>query len=144
VNKTDLAGEQQILQTIHRVESLNPRAVIFRTKNAVIEEPVPNLTSGSRRIPATGQQFHFDTLSFKLKIGAELASLIQLFEDLAMEKYGNVVRAKALVQTDRGPYRFDVSRGKVNSAPFEKDIEDSRIVIIGTGLDHEAVRSVLN
>jgi hypothetical protein len=61
-----------------------------------------------------------------------------------MEKYGNVVRAKALVQTDRGPYRFDVSRGKVNSAPFEKDIEDSRIVIIGTGLDHEAVRSVLN
>lgn len=144
VNKTDLAGEEKTAETRRMIESLNPRAVIFRTKNAVIDASLPNLASEGRKIPFKGPHFHFDTASFRLEGRTGLASLIKLFEDLTMKKHGNVVRAKALVSTDQGPYRFDISFGKVDHQRFEKDIADSRIVIVGERLDHESIRIAIN
>ena len=64
-------------------------------------------------------------------------------EDLAQGKFGTVVRAKALVRTEQGPFRFDIVYGKMNWVPFEKNIEDSRIVVIWTGFDTEGIRRTL-
>ena len=60
--------------------------------------------------------------------------------DLAAGRYGDVVRAKALAATDRGPWRFDLAFGNRSSAPFAQPIADSRMVVIGEALDGEAIR----
>lgn len=48
----------------------------------------------------------------KLPGDTDFSLLEGLFEDMRPGKYGGVVRAKALVQTTEGPYRFDLSFGK--------------------------------
>jgi hypothetical protein len=50
-----------------------------------------------------------------------------------------VARAKALVGTPDGPYRFDGTYGKIDTVRFEKNVEDSRLVVIGEGLDKGAI-----
>ncbi|MDA8423597.1 MAG: GTP-binding protein [Nitrospiraceae bacterium] len=141
VNKTDLASEETIAETIDRIESMNPRAVLFRTKNAAIREPLPDVSAIARR-RSVGHHghFHFNTMTIKPQRIGDLAVLTSGLGHLAQGKYGTVVRAKALVRTDQGPYRFDIVNGKMDYVPFEKDIEDSRIVIIGEGLDEERIR----
>ena len=66
--------------------------------------------------------------------GKEATFFDRLFEDLVKGAYGDVARAKALVQTDKGPYRFDLSYGRIDKTPFKQDIADNRLVIIGEAL----------
>jgi hypothetical protein len=63
------------------------------------------------------------------------------FENIAKGTFGNVVRAKALVKTDRGPFKFDVVYGKQENEPFPEDVTDSRLVVIGTAIDRNALMS---
>jgi G3E family GTPase len=144
VNKTDLAREEMIVEAINRIESINPRAVLFRTVNAEIREPMTGMSRIARDQRSHHIHFNFSTMAIRLKQAVDFASFNKQLNELARGKYGTVVRAKALVQTERGPYRFDIVFGKVDSAPFEKDVADSRIVIIGEGLKQEALRSAIN
>jgi len=144
VNKTDIAREETLVETINRIESINPRAVLFRTVNAEIREPVTWVSSTARDQRSHHAHFNFSTMTIKLKDMVDFESFYSRLKELAQGKYGTVARAKALVQTERGPYRFDIVFGRVDSAPFEKDIEDSRIVIIGEGLKQEAVRIAIS
>ncbi len=50
------------------------------------------------------------------------------------------MRAKALIQTDSGPYRFDLASKRVTAVVFGKDVTKSRLVIIGTDLEEENIR----
>jgi len=54
-----------------------------------------------------------------------------------------VARAKALINTSDGPYRFDSVYGKVDSGPFEKQVSASRIVIIGEKIDRQSMKKAL-
>ena len=92
----------------------------------------------------TWQRSHcqFETLSFRIRYAAPLDVLRVLFDDLAAGTYGAIARAKALIATDQGPYRFDLTFGKVDVARFPKDVADSRLVIIGEKLDGEKIRKV--
>lgn len=47
------------------------------------------------------------------------------------------------VNTLEGPYRFDSAYGKTDRVRFEKDIENSRLVVIGEGLEAEGIRREL-
>jgi len=47
------------------------------------------------------------------------------------------------VDTLQGPYKFDLSFANVQSVPFEKPVTESRIVIIGTGLDKNALSFII-
>ena len=143
VNKTDLANEETIVETINRIESINPRAVLFRTKNAEIRESLPDVPAHARARGDGHGHFQFNTMTIRPQRINDLAVLTSWLGDLAQGKYGTVVRAKALVRTEQGPYRFDIVYGKMDCVPFEKDIEDSRIVIIGQGLDGEGIRRTL-
>jgi G3E family GTPase len=143
LNKTDLATEAKIIEARNRIGLINPRAVLFRTKNAVVRDPLPDVPR-TRKVRATNSHFHFDTVSFRFKPGVELESFKSLFVDLAQGAYGTVVRAKALVRTDQGPHRFDLVFGKIDCAIFETDVEDSRMVVIGEALDREAIRSAIS
>lgn len=143
VNKTDLASELSIVETINRIESINPRAVLFRTKNAEIRESLPDVPAHARARGDGHGHFTFNTMTIRPQKIGDLAVLTSGLGDLAHGKYGTVVRAKALVRTEQGPYRFDIVYGKMDSVPFEKDIEDSRIVVIGLGLDEVGIRRTL-
>jgi G3E family GTPase len=142
VNKTDLAGEQMIVAVERLVSSINPGAVVLRTVNAAVDIL---LQDGRlhREIHSTGCHLHFETLSVKLAKRTELATVRRFFDDLASGVYGTVVRAKALVATIEGDYRFDLVFGRVESVPHEKPVSDSRVVVIGHGLDRQSLQKIL-
>lgn len=169
VNKTDLANEYLIAETERMISSLNPRAILFRTVKAKVDAPLPdtshplpsrerlalegfNRGAGVRGIEPehedsirTVQQehFHFEALSFRINGVPAVGVITSFFDDLATGRYGAVVRAKALVNTTEGPYRFDRTYGIVDVAHFEKDIADSRLVVIGEGLNKESLSQAL-
>jgi G3E family GTPase len=142
VNKTDLAQEPAIAAAERMIGAINPLAVLLRTVNALINVPLPE--APLRRVVRPGAcHFHFETLSFRFGNRAGVAAFASFFADLAQGRYGTVARAKALVNTPEGPYRFDGTYGKVDKVRFEKDIEESRLVVIGEGLDKGAIEKAV-
>jgi G3E family GTPase len=142
VNKTDLADEPVIAAAERLIESVNARAILVRTINAVVNIPLPEAPL-RREIHSSGCHLHFETLSFKLTEWMELALVQKLFDDLARGEYGTVARAKAIVATEQGAYRFDLVFGRVDCVRHEKDVQDSRVVVIGDGLDRLAIQDKL-
>ncbi len=142
VNKTDLANERLVKETEQMVGAINPRAILFRTINAGIK--LPQLQAPQQReIVHSSSHVQFETRSFKLAQGTDMTLVQNLFDDLARGKFGRIARAKALVSTSAGPYRFDLTFGRVDRIRFEKEIMDSRMVVIGEGLDSEGIRFAL-
>jgi G3E family GTPase len=142
VNKTDLADEAMIVGAERMISAINPRAILFRTVNAEINVRLPEAPL-QRTIVPSGCHFHFETLSFKLADRTEITVVQKLFDDLSRGKFGRVARAKALVGTSTGPYRFDSTFGKIDMVRFEKDVEESRLVVIGEGLDGEGIEQAV-
>ncbi len=142
VNKADLTDEEKVLDTIHRIESINDRAVLVRTEYGKVNQSLSEAFS-NRTIRATKSPLHFETLSFRLQPETNFESVRSLLDKLSQGRYGTVVRAKALLMTDRGPYRFDVVYGRSDCTPFDKPIADSRMVIIGDALNEIVLREVI-
>jgi G3E family GTPase len=151
VNKIDLTDESTIAAAEHLIGSINPLALLLRTKNAVIDIPLLQRAplsfkerAGVRMGPtAKPAHLQFETLSFKLADRMELALLQKLFDDMAKGEYGSVVRAKSIVATEQGHYRFDLVFGKVDSIRHEMNVQFSRLVVIGKGLDRQAMQDRL-
>jgi G3E family GTPase len=153
VNKTDLADEPTIAAAEQLIGSINPVALLLRTKNAVIDIPLPDYShplpsrkrAGARGgVPAaTPAHLNFETLSFKLAQGSELVLMRKLFDDLSRGKFGRVARAKALIDTSKGPYRFDIAFGKVDIVRFDKAVEESRLVVIGEKLNAAEIQKAI-
>jgi G3E family GTPase len=139
VNKTDLTDEPTIAAAERLVGSINPLAVLLRTVNATFNIPLPEAPR-HREIHSSGCHLHFEAFSINLMDRMEPAPVQALFDDLSKGKFGRVARAKALVSTLEGPYRFDSTFGKVDMARFEKTIEASRLVVIGEGLDEDGIK----
>jgi Ni2+-binding GTPase involved in maturation of urease and hydrogenase len=134
LNKTDLADETMIAGAERMVSAINPRAILIRTVNAEIHAPLPEAPAHRTIVPGSCH-FHFETLSFKLRDKPTLA--------VSNGKFGRVARAKALVDTEDGSYRFDSTYGKVDMMRFEKDVSESRLVVIGERLDENGIKKVL-
>jgi G3E family GTPase len=143
VNKTDLAGEAATRETVGVIEALNPRAIVLRTVRAALAAPLPEVRPGKRADPCGSAHFRFETLSLRLVPGAPFEALEKLLRALADGRHGKVVRAKSLVDTDRGPWRFDLAFGSLSSAPFGQPVAESRMVVIGEGLDAAAISRAL-
>ena len=138
VNKADLAGEAAIAAVEGMIGSINPRAIQFRTINAEIPLALPEAPA-RREIAHSACHFHFETHSILISGTPSFAAMAALIGELARGSYGSVARAKALVQTADGPYRYDVVYGKISTTKFEKDVVSSRLVVIGERLDAEAL-----
>ena len=143
INKTDLVDQEMLEQTVLAVERMNPGAIVYRTVNCGIAEPLPEMTDAERSVSRHPHHFHFDTLSLSPGDDLDVESISTFFHDLSAGRYGDVVRAKALVNTVQGPYKFDLSFTNVQSVPFEKAVSNSRLVIIGRNLDKEALSSAI-
>lgn len=142
VNKSDLADQAMVQRTISLVEGMNPGALSVPAVYAALDMPLP-LKHGIREITRAGGHLRFDTVSVRIGGAVILGDVASLFSELAGGRFGNVVRAKALVQTAEGPYRFDLSFGKVDAVPFGQSVAESRLVAIGNGLDKEGVMATL-
>ena len=142
MNKTDLADEPSIVAAEQLIGSINPLAVLLRSVNAVINIPLPEAPL-YREIHSSNCHLGFETLSYKLAERMELALVQKLFDALARGGYGAVARAKAIVATEQGTYRFDLVFGRVDSVPHERAAQDSRVVVIGKGLDRQAIQNKL-
>ena len=139
INKIDLVDERLVGKTAAVIEQLNPGALVYRTIKAGMDVPLP----GVRReaVFKAEEPFHcrFDTVSIPLKDAADSAVIRKLFDDMGQGIYGEVVRAKALIRTDKGPYRFDLSYGKVDGIPFDAPVANGRLVVIGEGLKKDSI-----
>jgi G3E family GTPase len=143
VNKTDLVDKKKTAETIALVESLNPDAVIIPTVNAVPDRDFlqydKELRPGGR-----GHEHNISLKSCTVRIDRmhSLEELKFIFEMLASGECGNIVRAKALVQTGDGPYRFDLASKQVRADEFANEIKDSRLVVVGTGILEDKIRGL--
>jgi G3E family GTPase len=142
VNKIDLANEHLIAETERLINSINARVILFRTKNAHVDGPL-SVAPGIRHLKPDTAHFHFDTLSILINGVPAVGVITSFFDDMATGRYGSVARAKALVNTTKGPYRFDCTYGIVDVVRFEKDIADSRLVVIGEGLNKESLSQTI-
>jgi G3E family GTPase len=149
VNKIDLADEASIVAAERLIISINPRAILIRTQNAELTHPLPVAETFEARGKIQGpdikllftsqEHLRFQTMSFRINYKPALADFTTFFADLAKGRFGSVARAKSLVDTLEGPYRFDSIYGRVDRIRFDKNIENSRLVVIGEGLENEAV-----
>jgi G3E family GTPase len=140
VNKIDLAGTETARRTAAVIEALNPAAIVFRTVQAHLDGALPEARGRRGTVPMVHAHFRFDTVSCRIPAGTLFATLDGLMGNLASGRHGNVVRAKVLADTDRGPWRFDLAFGNRSSARFTQPVGDGRVVVIGTALDGEAIR----
>jgi G3E family GTPase len=139
VNKADLIEQEIVERTVRTVEQMNPDALVYQTVNCSTSGPIPEGAGAERSIGRHAHHFHFETVSLRPGDDLDLESISNFFHEMTTGRYGDIVRAKALVNTTQGPFKFDLSFTNVQSVPFEKTVNESRIVIIGKGLDKEAL-----
>jgi G3E family GTPase len=140
INKVDLVSEESISRTVGLIESLNPNALLVRTVNATLEAPA-EIISRKKPVNNLSPHLHFSTISLKPVGKPGLDAVKRFFDNLAKGTFGNVVRAKALLETEKGPFRFDLSYGKIDVLPFAP-VSENRIVVIGEELKEEALRGL--
>jgi G3E family GTPase len=144
VNKTDLVDEKKIRDTVRLVERLNPGALVIHTVRAQLSGGLPDHRGRAPAGEGKEHPFHFETLTFRGSGSTSFATIETVFRDMSSGAYGGVVRAKALVVTERGPCRVELAWGSFEAAPFEGAVEESRVVVIGTGLREESLRSAMS
>lgn len=143
VNKTDLVDQDTAERTILAVEQINPGAIVYPTVNCRVEGPLPASRDLARPAGLHAHHLHFETISFKLGDDMDMKSISSFFDDMSLGRYGDIVRAKALVNTLQGPFKFDLAFANVQSVPFDKPVAGSRLVVIGKNLNKEALCSAI-
>jgi G3E family GTPase len=134
VNKADLVNEDIVFKTLTRLGEMNPRALIMRSVNAIPEDFFPEAFQSRQPIEKRKIHLSFDSLSCRIDKTVMLQEISSLFDRIADGAFGKVVRAKALLQASEGPYRFDISFGKIDMAEMKKEIGEGRLVVIGNDL----------
>jgi G3E family GTPase len=143
VNKTDLVDRDRREQTVRLVEKLNPGALVIPAVHAIVDAGVIHThKGGSRQGIRHEHSLKFQTLTVTFRDVVSRVFLEGEMGKLAAGHYGKVVRAKALVETEQGPCRFDLSSGRVDAEPFHHPVKESRLVIIGTDLLEDKISSI--
>ncbi len=142
INKTDLVNKEKVDRTRTILAGMNERAVLIPTVNAVLGKILPDIAYKEKTVQ-DHHSLNFDTLSFLLNETVQLYDIEKLFSDLQDGIYGNIMRAKAIVQTNQGPFRFDLSSGQVVIKPFNKNISENRLAVIGENLNGDLLEKVI-
>jgi len=144
VNKTDLADERTRSDTVELVKKINPSAVVIEAVGARVEAVLPEMSAMRRPMSNPSEhRFEFRTFSFRPRGKLSFGFMESLFSEMAEGGYGGIVRAKALLNTDRGAFRFDLSYGNSDALPFEPGVRENLFVVIGNEVRHEDLSSML-
>ncbi|MHB8869554.1 MAG: CobW family GTP-binding protein [Thermoleophilia bacterium] len=145
LNKIDLVSRSRTEALRAVLESLNPEAWIISTVNGRIGDgtelpaPHPLEDPGDAEVLAG-----LGSLSYAVDRLVGRREVRELFEGLGTGLMGRVERAKAIVETVDGWYRFDLASGRVDERPWGP-APSGRLVVIGTDLSNAtldaAVRS---
>jgi len=138
VNKTDLVDEGTTARIVQILGNMNPRGVIFPTVKASLNGPLPAASRTESAVRKFETHIHLETFTANIIKTEPLAFYKNLFSEMMEGTFGNVVRAKALVQSDEGPFRLDISSGRLDCVPFDRTVTHSRLVIIGEKLKRDA------
>jgi len=139
LNKIDLVsqGRTQALKGV--LESMNPEAWIIPTVKGRIGEgielpaPHPLVDPGDAEV-LTG----LGSFSYAVDQVVGRREVRDLFDGLAEGRLGRVERAKAIVNTVDGWYRFDLASGLVDERPWSP-APSGRLVVIGTDMSNETL-----
>ncbi len=143
VNKTDLTDSHTTEETTNFIETLNQNAVIVPTVNAELDAGLLQYDMKPRQEKDEhGHTFHMETITVRFDKPVSLESMTSTFNKLLSGECGNVMRAKALIQTEEGPFRFDLASKQAVHVPFDQTVKKSRLVIIGTDLKEEKIREL--
>lgn len=143
-NKSDLAGENKTAAALRIVKSLNPTALTFEAVNAEVNLEGLFIPHARRDFKEPQGHLEFKTYSFKPRGQLSHVYMERLFKDMSEGRFGHVVRAKALLNTDCGPYRFDLSFSSVKGSPFAKDITENLLVVIGSEIKYDDLNGLLS
>jgi len=131
VNKADLVEKDLLMRTIESVEEMNHAAIVISAQHGVADNPLPSVPASAKGAERQAGHLKFETISLRLGNELDHEAFSDFFQEMSSGRYGDIVRAKALVNTLMGPYRFDLTFTNVRSVPFERPVQSSRLVIIG-------------
>ena len=135
LNKTDLANEEKISGADALIKEMNPKAHIVRTVGAKVDGIIPELPNDIKQSEGQGHTLAFKVVSMELNEPYPRETIRGLFSLMAEGRFGQIVRAKALINTPDGPpYRFDLAWGNINEAVFNSELSKSRLVVIGPNI----------
>ena len=148
LNKTDLADERSISGALSLVREMNPGARILKTVGAKVDGGIPELPNTKKQSEGHGHTLAFKVVSMELNKAYPRETMSGLFSLMAEGRFGEIVRAKALINTPDGPpYRFDLAWGNINEVSFNSALSRSRLVVIGPeivpGIMEEEIRAFL-
>ncbi|TAN42925.1 MAG: GTP-binding protein [Nitrospirae bacterium] len=143
INKIDFSNSADVAKIAATVACINPAAIVYKTVNTLMDSALPEAKLKAVRKPESSFHFGFDTTALSLKHGMPFDEIENLFCGLANGTYGNIVRAKALIHTNRGAYRFDLSYGKTDIVPFEGGFTRGRLVLIGEKINRISLTKAL-
>lgn len=144
VNKTDLAGEEKTAAAVSIIRRLNPTAKVIEAVNAEVNLEYFFIAHSQKDLMSTEAHLKFRTYSFRPRGQLSLGFVERLFKDMSEGRFGQIVRAKALLSTDKGPYRYDLSFSSINGSHFEKEITENLLVVIGNGLKFDDLGDLLS
>ncbi len=138
INKTDLADAETVKRIESIVDEINPSAILIPTTRAIIHaEELPQSEHTEIHSNTSEHKIPFETITVKIPHTVEFKAFSMSFESLNKKELGNIIRAKALVETDQGPFRFDLSSGRVEITLFDAPVENGRVLIIGERLSED-------
>jgi G3E family GTPase len=143
LNKTDLVSQGRIHALKAVLESMNPEAWIIPTVNGRIgvgvELPAPHpLEDPGDAEVLTG----LASFSYEVDRVVGRTEVRELFDTLSTGAMGRIERAKAILQTVDGWYRFDLASGLVDERPWGP-APSGRLVVIGTDMSNETLDSAV-
>ncbi|WP_366922749.1 GTP-binding protein [Metallumcola ferriviriculae] len=139
INKIDLISEKLLKRVEDEIGRLNPAAVLFRTKHCKVSLP-----PGDHHQPTAKFDFHSSLETVVIRPGTVIStqSIEYLGQSLASGEFGQIIRAKGLVHTHRGWFRFDFTKTRYSIVEFPRS-DFSRVVFIGTGIKQSMLAKVL-
>ena len=134
LNKTDLVSPARVSALRAALESMNPESWIVPTVHGRMSPgtdlPAPHPladTDDSEVLSGLASR------SFELAPGVSRQEVRGLFDRLALGELGRIERAKAIVETEEGWYRFDVASGIVDEIRWSP-APNGRLVVIGADI----------
>ncbi len=134
LNKTDLVPEARVAAVRAALESMSPEAWIIPTVRGKLGslDLLPPPRSG--RDPGEADVLlDLESRSYEVPGRPAMEALRGLFQALASGVYGQVERAKGIVETSDGWIRLDVASGLVHEEPWGP-APGSRVAVIGRDL----------
>ncbi len=140
INKIDLVTPDIIMKTRNIISKLNPTAIIIPTVKAKIGIEIPSHQAVRKQFHYNNH-LHLESIAIDLPKGVTKDKIEKLFNEFKTGRFGNVVRAKALIKEKSGSYIIDIASGKCFTNCLPKDTNRDRMVVIFRESDTENLAS---